>query len=201
MPAGSWAPSPSACASPGGAVDLDPWPSRASPPILPVEVSKPARVPLPGSYPSLTRPRPGAPQRCERPIGEGAADAPHQAQSIGEVVERGEAVGEQFARPEQVREVCPRVVAARLAGAVRIGRAGVVEKARVAQIEFPSARPELAIARYPSRQDAIEEVDPPLHRGEEVRRRTDPHQVANPRVVGECAGGRVKRLAHLWLAL
>src|SRR3990170_175680 len=69
-------------------------------PECPYRALIPALLGLAPALPVLRRH--GVPQRCERPIGEGAADAPHQTQSIGEVVERGEAVSEQFACSEQV---------------------------------------------------------------------------------------------------
>src|SRR6266487_1999193 len=134
MQAESSAPSPLACASPGGAVDRGPWPS-AGPPDVPVEVGTawpagPYR-PLSGWLSVLAPALSVAPcdslsQRSERPIVEGLADLLQEGLSIGDVGDRGEPIRQQLLGPEEVGEVRPRVVAARLAGAGLVDRTRLV---------------------------------------------------------------------------
>src|SRR5213594_1138430 len=186
MPAESSAPSPLACASPGGAVDRGPWPSRWTSRCGPVEVRaawpagpyRPLSDWLSVLAPALSvAPRDSLSQRSKRPIVEGLADLLQEGLSIGDVVDRGEPIRQQLLGSEEVGEVRPRVVAARLAGAGRVDRTRLVQVARVANVQLPLARPELPIASHPGRQNAVEEVDPAFDGGEEVRWRADPHQV------------------------
>ena len=70
-------------------------------------------------------------------------------------------------------------------------------KAALRRLSRARIGPDLAGARDPRGKDAVEEIDPALHRGEEVDRRADAHQVARPRVVAERVGHHVERGGHL----
>src|SRR3990172_5311113 len=113
MRAGPSAPCPLACDSPGGAVDRGLWPSRWTSRYGPVEVESLPGAALSVRYRGLIGPRSETPvlrrdglaQRSKRAVLGGPADAPHEVVSIGDVVERGEPIGEQLLRPEEVRQV------------------------------------------------------------------------------------------------
>ena len=88
---------------------------------------------------------------------------------------------------EQVGDVRARELAARLAGAGRIDRPGVVEEGGVAKVQAARIGPDLSGARDARRQDAVEEVDPALYRREEVDRASRPPS-------GSAADGRHRAL-------
>src|SRR5947208_5418102 len=100
----------------------------------------------------------GVAQRHEGAVRKSGADPAHQVESIGEVVDRREAITEQLLRSKEVREVGAREGRTRLATAPWIHRARVVLEAAVADIQPALAGPQLPGARHPGGKHAIEQI-------------------------------------------
>src|SRR5205823_1702369 len=92
----------------------------------------------------------GVAQRREGTVRESGANPAHQVESIGEVVERREAIAEQLLGSKQVRQVGSREGLTGLAGAPRIDRPRVVLERAVADVQPARAGPQLPRAGHSS---------------------------------------------------
>src|SRR5262249_62010844 len=84
-----------------------------------------------------------------------------------------------LARQEQVAQVGARRRAARVAMALRIEGAVILRITRVLNIDAPLAREELAVSGVPGRQDAVEKIDAPADRFDQIQRCPGTHQIAH----------------------
>src|SRR5216684_4248377 len=90
---------------------------------------------------------------------DGRAQAVHQVQIEGEVVDAVEPEGEQFLRGEEVAQVRAREGAAGVAAAVGVGGARIARVTRGLDLQPAPAREEEPVARHARGKDAVEEID------------------------------------------
>src|SRR6185295_17517677 len=91
-----------------------------------------------------------------------------------EIMQRVKGCGVHLAGEKQVAEIRPRTRPAGVAVTRRIGGAIVLGVLRVLNIDAALAGKELPVPAVPRRQHAVEQVDAPGHRFEEILRRPGP---------------------------
>ena len=118
------------------------------------------------------------PRSPRLPRFDGIPEAPHQRLVIMQVVDGAETRAEDLATTVQVVQVGPAVVAAGIAGALRIQRTGIVPISCISNAHHALGHEQVAITGVAGGQDAIEHVDSAHHRLDDVRRSAHAHQVA-----------------------
>src|SRR6185295_7882600 len=108
------------------------------------------------------------------------AQVRHQLQIEEQVVDRIEARGEDFSGLIEVPQICAAVVAAGIASAGLIERARVFAISAIADVDDAGRGEKVPIAGMTCRHHAVEQVDAPLDRGNDVLRAPYSHQVPRP---------------------
>ena len=105
---------------------------------------------------------------------------PKRVKVKAQVMQRVKGGGIDFVSHVQVAQIGPGTGSTGHAPALRIERPFVFDITGVLDIDLAFARKQLAVARIAGRQDAVEHIDPPGDRLNQVLRRAHAHEVAGP---------------------
>src|SRR5260221_2001946 len=114
----------------------------------------------------------------ERAVNDGGAHFRHQSEQHVEIVQAEELVGQDFSGLDQMPNVSAGKVSAGVAGTTFFKGGGIACVLEIAHVDAPAPGQRGTVAGYPSRQNAVKNIDAACDPIDEVFRAANTHQIA-----------------------